>query len=154
VKYVSIKIFWAIVQPIRIAYWYIVRPHTRGAKCVVERRDGAVLLVRLNYGHKRWTFPGGGVGRREEPMHAAIRELKEETGLVVAQVVPLFRYTQAVQYKQDTVDVFYVRVEDYEIKKKMDVEIAEVRWFLKEALPEHRVSRVDEIVARMRHASV
>ncbi|MEP7002920.1 MAG: NUDIX domain-containing protein [Chloroflexota bacterium] len=56
-----------------------------GANCVVER-DGAVLLVRLNYGPRdgHWSMPGGLVENDETTEQAAIRETKEETGFDVA----------------------------------------------------------------------
>ena len=56
-----------------------------GANCVVER-DGAVLLVRLNYGPRNggWALPGGLVEQDETAEHAAIRETREETGFTVA----------------------------------------------------------------------
>lgn len=55
-----------------------------GAKCIVRTRDGKVLLVKPNY-RDYWHIPGGGVDAGEAPIDAAIRELKEETGLVVAK---------------------------------------------------------------------
>lgn len=56
-----------------------------GANCVVER-DGAVLLVRLNYGPRdgRWALPGGLVEQEETAEQAAVRETREETGFEVA----------------------------------------------------------------------
>ena len=56
-----------------------------GANAVVER-DGAVLLVRLNYGPRNgsWSLPGGLLENDETPEQAAIRETKEETGFDVA----------------------------------------------------------------------
>ena len=56
-----------------------------GANCIIER-DGAVLLIRLNYGPRdgQWALPGGLVEGDETPEHAAIRETKEETGFTVA----------------------------------------------------------------------
>jgi 8-oxo-dGTP pyrophosphatase MutT (NUDIX family) len=63
------------------AYWRVVRPHTRGVKCVVREGD-AVLFVRHAYGDRRcWELPGGGIKRGEEPRDAAAREAHEELGL-------------------------------------------------------------------------
>jgi len=46
---------------------------TVGANCVIERDDGAILLVRQVY-RKRWGLPGGLLERGEEPATAVVRE--------------------------------------------------------------------------------
>ncbi len=55
-----------------------------GSNTIVER-DGAVLLVRLNYGPRdgNWALPGGLVENDETTEQAATRETKEETGFDV-----------------------------------------------------------------------
>lgn len=53
--------------------------------CVIER-DGRTLLVRraVQTGYGLWSMPGGYVDRGEVVEAAAVREVWEETGLVVA----------------------------------------------------------------------
>ena len=54
---------------------------TRRAYVVVVA-DGKVLLTKNWLGnHKRWRLPGGGLKPAETYLQAAMRELKEETGL-------------------------------------------------------------------------
>ncbi|PYO58249.1 MAG: hypothetical protein DMD83_05025, partial [Candidatus Rokuibacteriota bacterium] len=55
-----------------------------GAAALITDEEGRVLLVRHTYGHKNWELPGGVVERGESPMDAAVREVREETGLSVA----------------------------------------------------------------------
>jgi 8-oxo-dGTP diphosphatase len=47
------------------------------------RRGDEVLLIQRKYHPMAgsWAFPGGFVERDEDPMNAALRELKEETGM-------------------------------------------------------------------------
>ncbi|MCH1423257.1 MAG: NUDIX hydrolase [Candidatus Poseidoniaceae archaeon] len=47
------------------------------------RRGDEVLLIQRKFPPMAgaWAFPGGFVERGEDPMHAALRELKEETGM-------------------------------------------------------------------------
>ncbi len=54
-----------------------------GAYAVILR-DGAILLTRLAPNvtpDEIWTLPGGGLDHGEDPRHAVIREIREETGL-------------------------------------------------------------------------
>ena len=50
---------------------------------VFIRQDGRILLVRQNYGHRYWSLPGGVMELGESIDEAAVREVKEETGLDV-----------------------------------------------------------------------
>ena len=56
-----------------------------GSNAIVER-DGAVLLLKLNYGpgFGHWALPGGLVENDETTEEAAVRETKEESGFDVA----------------------------------------------------------------------
>ncbi len=54
-------------------------------------RDDKVLLVR-NRGSKRFSLPGGRIGRGELPISAAARELHEETGLEAGKIEFLFNF--------------------------------------------------------------
>jgi ADP-ribose pyrophosphatase YjhB (NUDIX family) len=55
------------------------------AGAVVLRQDGAVLLVRRGRppAAGTWSLPGGRIEPGESPSEAAVREVREETGLAV-----------------------------------------------------------------------
>jgi ADP-ribose pyrophosphatase YjhB (NUDIX family) len=55
-----------------------------GVKVVLTSPDGKILLVKPNY-KKTWQMPGGGVEPSESPEEAVVREVAEETGLVIKQ---------------------------------------------------------------------
>jgi 8-oxo-dGTP pyrophosphatase MutT (NUDIX family) len=54
----------------------------------VVHRDGRLLVVR-DRGFRHFSLPGGGVRNGERPADAAVRELREETGLEAVSVSPL-----------------------------------------------------------------
>lgn len=56
--------------------------YSAGALAVIERDDGAILLIRQVY-RRDWGLPGGLVKRLEAPADAAVREVREEVGLQI-----------------------------------------------------------------------
>ena len=48
---------------------------------------GRVLLVRHAYGSGRWSLPGGGLGRNEDPAECARREMREELGCAIDELL-------------------------------------------------------------------
>lgn len=57
---------------------------------VICRKDDLILYVRKP--KSRWALPGGKIENGELPADAAVRELEEETGLAVEDLVYLARY--------------------------------------------------------------
>jgi 8-oxo-dGTP pyrophosphatase MutT (NUDIX family) len=107
-----------------------------GAICVVERADGHMLLVRQSYRREGWGFPGGLLGRREEPADAARRELREELGIEVElDGLPVVVIDTAMR----RVDViFNARLAEGSAEPERSPrspEITDARWFPPDALP-------------------
>src|SRR3954466_1658860 len=85
---VALRIFRALPRPLRILAVRIIAPgHTVGALCFLERDDGRVLLLR-QYHRDGLTLPGGLLNRGEDPGRAVVREVREETGIVVEVDMP------------------------------------------------------------------
>lgn len=68
---------------------------------VVLKNDDRILVLKRKDGF--WEFPGGGVDWGETPEQAALRELKEETGIVPDGPLKLLGITSAV-YKKEGAD--------------------------------------------------
>jgi 8-oxo-dGTP pyrophosphatase MutT (NUDIX family) len=65
--------------------WFrLRRPMTLGVRILAIDPEGKVCLVRHTY-TPGWHLPGGGVERGETCLQAAIKEAREEAGLVIAQ---------------------------------------------------------------------
>jgi 8-oxo-dGTP pyrophosphatase MutT (NUDIX family) len=110
------------------AYWRVVKPHTRGVKCVVREGD-AVLFVRHAYGDRTaWELPGGGIKRGEEPRDAAAREAREELGLDLDDWRALGAVEARGYGKHTTVICFEGRPDGRALTIDRG-EIEEARWF-------------------------
>ncbi len=138
------RLFFFLANPLRHAYWFVCRPTTRGAKCLIEY-EGKFLFVRLNYAHYGWSIPGGGVKKQETFEQAAKREALEEVGLVVDEVVFLGEYLNTHQYKIDTVQVFHCRAKSAYFKVD-NFEIAEAAWLTPDKLPSNHSPSVRRIL--------
>lgn len=140
------RLFYKIITPIRMTYWYIFRPKTYGVKVIIEN-EGKVLMIRNSYGTKLWTFPGGGKKRNETPEEGAKREALEEVGLCLDGLEYLGSYFNESQYKRDTAYCFYKKV-DSDYFKIDDDEVEEGRWFAMSDLPQNQ-SRVIRSIMEM-----
>ncbi|MDG4827021.1 NUDIX hydrolase [Asanoa sp. WMMD1127] len=59
---------------------------TSAVAAIVTDDAGRVLLCQQSQGHRRWGLPGGKVRENESPIHAAVRDIREETGMDVEMV--------------------------------------------------------------------
>ncbi len=93
------------------AYWAALRPATYGVLVAIWH-GGEVLLVRTSY-QRLLSMPGGYRRRRESPVDAAVRELREEVGLRVAPSAlrPLFTMRHRWLGKDEHVDVLELHPE-------------------------------------------
>lgn len=66
----------------RIAWSRLGGPPTRGVMCLVLNDAGEVLLVKNSY-RRRWSLPGGWVDPGESFEDAVVREVAEETGVIL-----------------------------------------------------------------------
>lgn len=106
--------------------------------CVFDE-DGKVLLQRRGDSNK-WGFPGGAIEIGETPEMAAIRELREETGLDVRVSDLIGIYTDS-EMTYPNGDQAHSIVIAYELEKTGgqltcdDLETAELRYFSLEEMP-------------------
>src|SRR5438552_11638174 len=131
-----LKVYRRLPRRGRLLVVHTLAPnYSVGAMCVVERADGALLLVRHSY-RRRWGVPGGLLKRREPPERAAQREALEEVELAVELVG---EPSVVVEPKSRRVDIVYrarLAVEaDAEVVRPSSPEIGEARWFLPDQVP-------------------
>ena len=93
----------------------------RDRATVVVIRDGLVLLAR-DEGTAFFNMPGGGIEPGEPPEEAAVRELREETGLIANGVERLFVWDSTVNRHH----VFRIETAG---DMKTGGEVAELLWW-------------------------
>ncbi|PIR45167.1 MAG: hypothetical protein COV10_00625 [Candidatus Vogelbacteria bacterium CG10_big_fil_rev_8_21_14_0_10_51_16] len=128
--------FYRFLLPCAKVYWFLFRPTTRGAKCLIVA-EGKVLLIQNTY-HRYgvWNLPGGRIAKDETPEEAVEREVREEVGLLLPSVHKLGEWFTAKEYKRDTVH-YYVAEFPKLPKITIDpVEIAAAGWYPIDQLPE------------------
>lgn len=65
-----------------LAAWLKTVARVSSASLILEDSQGRSLIVKANY-KSHWTFPGGVIDPHESPLDAAVRETREEVGLVI-----------------------------------------------------------------------
>lgn len=115
--------------------WLRLRGGTvHGSNVIARDARGRVLMVRHSYGGGGWEFPGGGMGRGEDPEAAARREFLEELGCGLEEVSFLGTVEEPYHGATNVVHVFTGVVAG---EPRVDGrELVEARFFPRDALPE------------------
>lgn len=123
-------------KPVLHAFYRQTRGMTLGTRTLVIRGEPQqVLLVRHSYA-PGWLLPGGGVERGETLVQSAIRELREEAGIIAGEEPALHGvFLNDAQFPGDHVACFVLR-RFREEAFSPNGEIAEARFFPLAALPD------------------
>lgn len=118
---------------------------------VFDDRD-RLLCVRMNYGARNWTTPGGRVESGESPIEALRREVREETGFEIEPTDLVGVY--AKPFEDDIVLCFEAQIVGRSAWSPNE-EISAVRFFESSALPDDMTfvvrTRVLDGIERMRN---
>ena len=91
------------------AFWFVGRPKTFGAHALALTPEGKVILVKLRYA-PGWRLPGGGRRADEPALDAALRELREEIGMISYGDARQARdFEEPVYSKRDAASLVLVR---------------------------------------------
>lgn len=128
----------------------VVRPTSVRVRVLVINDQREVLLVRSWISHQLWSPPGGGIGWGEDPKVAAVREVREETGvhIFVSDLKELGLF-QRPPGEPRCILRGYQAHSNGTIKIPgwwHRAEIMEAAWFPLDQLPKRRVETVDQML--------
>lgn len=119
----------------RKIWWRLRRPQTLGVKVLVRNPNNEILLVKPSYS-QLWQIPGGGVHKHEHPLQAGIREIREETDIVLVEDEMTLAgvFVSSHEGKSDCV-VFYTTMIDSGLPVPDASEISDARFYSPVSLP-------------------
>jgi predicted NUDIX family NTP pyrophosphohydrolase len=115
-----------------------------------------------------WTIPKGELNENEEPFDAAMREMKEETGIILKgnfiELTPVKQKGGKLVYawaKEQDVDLSDIKSNEFEMewppksgKKKLFPEIDKADWFdlktAKEKMNAGQLSLIEELIIKLK----
>lgn len=118
-----------------------------GANAAIFDSDGQILLMK-RAGSGTWCLPGGAVELSESPEEAAVREVREETGLTVevVELVDAYRRTPQPTFPHHSVILTYL-CDAQEGELQLSPEGDALRYWSLEEVPEwftnHRTIATD-----------
>lgn len=127
---------------------------TLGVRVVAINAQDEVCLVRHTY-MPGWHFPGGGVERAETCIDAAIKEAREEAGLIIArediQLVSI--HANFESFPGDHVSLFVAKKWTL-VSTSTAHEIAEYGFFALDALPQGTTKATKRRLAELAGAEI
>lgn len=105
-----------------------------GVSIIITNLAGDVLLLKHSYGPQVWSLPGGGLGRGEDPVAAARREVREELGVELLRIDSVGTLEEVLSGSPHTAHIF-TGVCDRQPQPDRR-EVTEARFFPSHSLPE------------------
>ena len=123
-------VFWA-GWPV---LWIYLLRSTR-TRIVVEY-DGKILVLKNRLNNDRWSLPGGGLHRGEDPTNGVVRELYEETGITIktTDVAEISRGKINHRGLRYSVVSFCAKLVNSPVLNIQRLEVAEASWLMPEDL--------------------
>jgi len=133
---VGLLSFW-LGWPLLFIYLYN-KDRTR----IIIEHDGQILVVRGWLGDGKWALPGGGLHRHESPLVSAVRELREETTIVIKPKE--LHYIDTIKLRNHgfrvTLHCYYVQLTTRPTTQPQRGEILAIDWLSQQQLKDEQIS--------------
>jgi 8-oxo-dGTP pyrophosphatase MutT (NUDIX family) len=144
------RLLYRMADRLRRRWWRFRKPRRSSVLVVAFDDAGRVLLVRHSYGPPVWALPGGGVARDEDPAPAAEREVREELGCGLTDLISIEAREHLEYGSRDLRHVFAASLSGVPVPDMR--EIVEAGLFDPVALPVPCDRRVGPAVTAAREA--
>ena len=125
---------------------------TSAVAAVIVDPAGRVLLCQQSQGHRLWGLPGGKIRNGESPLHAVVRDIREETGTEtdIVDLVGIYQLTGdtcGTDLPDVLVHVFRGRLAAGEVAVNAPGRISRLAWHEPGALPQPMTATTRAAVA-------
>lgn len=115
---------------------------------VIIIADGQLLLVRSTVGDQKWGFPGGGIAKNESIEAAAIREVREETNLILTKkeldIIAERVISPKRRWPEITLTYLTAKLaKPTQPRVSRPLEVLEAKWFSLNSLPDRISTNVE-----------
>lgn len=139
------QLAYRIAHALRVCWWRLAKPRIVGCQVLAFDEQGRLLLIRHSYGSRQWMLPGGGMKRGEDPLAAAAREMREETGCGLEDAREIAIADEPLHGARNRVHVVTGRA--LGMARPDGREVVEARFFAPGALPDQMPERLRERLA-------
>src|SRR4249919_1904493 len=101
---------YRLAHALRRQWWRVRRPRRSSVVVIAFDEHDRVLLVRHSYGPPVWSLPGGGIARGEDPEQAAKREIREELGCGLSDLLAVGASEEQISGSRERQLVYLARV--------------------------------------------
>jgi len=108
-----------------------------GGSAILCEKEGKILLVkqfRYPYKEELWEIPAGKLNEGEDPIETAIRELKEEGGVIASSVEKMFEVYPSPGYTDEIIRIYRASGIKEDVQSLDEDEFLRAEWFDKRTL--------------------
>lgn len=108
-----------------------------GGSAILCEKEGKILLVkqfRYPYKEELWEIPAGKLNEGENPIETAIRELKEEGGVIASSVEKMFEVYPSPGYTDEIIRIYRASGIKEDVQSLDEDEFLRAEWFDKRTL--------------------